>query len=151
MQSWQLALHCVLRQRLGIAAAFTVCYVVFSRRMQSWKNIASVHTEGCSSPFGPFLSNWIGLCWLEGMGWFESKLKKCLGCSLAGLCSGFCLLRLQPLGVSFCAWLFSVVSCTLPVFGCLVAAEPRLTVLTAYLVTSGHFRWDSNQKCRKRG
>jgi len=75
---------------------------------------------------------------MEGLGPFQSELKKCLGCSLAVLCLGFCLLYPQSFGVSFCEWLFFVVSCTLHVSRRAVAGESKLTQCSAYLTISGH-------------
>lgn len=56
-----------------------------------------------------------GAAGTQGMGQFQSKLRRCLSCSLAVLCSGFWP---QPFGVLFCERLFSVVSCTLHISGC---------------------------------
>lgn len=92
-----------------------------------------------------------GTAGTEGMGRYQSELKKYLGCSLDVVRLGFCPLCLQPFGVSFCEWLFSVVSCMLHVSRCAAAGESRLTQCLAYLTISGHFMWDSNKKCKKGG
>lgn len=99
----------------------------------------------------PFSVTGFGTAVTEGMGRFQSELKKCLSCSLAVLCLGFCLLCLQPFGVSFCEWLLSVVSSMLHVFRCAVAGESRLTQCPAYLTALCHFGGDSSKKCKKGG
>lgn len=74
-----------------------------------------------------------GTAGTQEKGQFHSKLRRCLNCSLAVLCSGFWP---QPLGVSFCERLLSVVSCTLHVCGCAGAGGPKLTLYLTILVTS---------------
>lgn len=143
MQRWQLTWLCVSRKGIGTAAPFTVCYIIFSRKMRDWKNLPSVHTKGRLSLAASSVTGF-GAAGREVTGWFQSQLKKRLSCSLAVLCLGFCPLFLQPSGVSFCESLFSVVCRTLRISRNVVAGESRLI-----LMISGRFVWDSSKKYKK--
>lgn len=90
-----------------------------------------------------------GAAGTERVGQFQSELKECLGCSLPVSCIRFCPLCPQSFGLSFCEWLFSVVS--LRVSGCAMAGKSRLSQCPNDLIILGHFVWDSNQKCKKGG
>lgn len=103
--------------------------------------------RGVNLCLAPSPATGLGTAGTEGMGQFQSELRRCLCCSLAVLCSGFWLFWPQPFGVSFCERLLSVVSRTLHVSGRAGAGGPRLTL---HLAISGHFMCSSNEKCKKR-